>query len=155
MSLADWFTVCSLTLIVIGLLFNLIAIRKGNSQKRAEFLNNLYIQFASDNLLDIYYKLEYDKIKSIPEESQDEKNLDQLLGFFDNIGHLIETRNLTWKDVEYFALEIISVYKKDVVKKYIQKTQEYYKTEMKIKDDILPFSDFQRIAEKLVNKYQI
>lgn len=162
MQLSDLFSLIGLGGVAIGLFLNVWAVHRGNAQKRSEFLMELYNSFLSDDVSDIFFKLEYEKIKTIKPDSKDEKNLSKLLTIFDNIGHLFETsKNFNKSDLEYFATEIISVYTNPVVNQYLKKLKDDYTklfNELQLNQNktkaLIPFDDFQKLAEFLLKKYK-
>ena len=162
MQLSDLFSLIGLGGVAIGLFLNVWAVHRGNAQKRSEFLMELYNSFLSDDVSDIFFKLEYEKIKTIQADSKDEKNLNKLLTIFDNIGHLFETsKNFNKNDLEYFATEIISIYTNPIVKKYLEKLNDDYAdlfeklqlNKNKTKT-LMPFEDFKKLAEYLLKQYK-
>jgi len=158
MQITNLLTLIGLGGVAIGLLLNVWAVHRGNVQKRAEFLMHLYDKMLSDDIMEIFFKLEYGKIKKIKENSADEKNLNKLLSLFDNIGHLKETtKNFTDDDLEYFAMEIISTFKNRVVKEYLESIEKDYTKQyknFKHLDLIKPFGDFKKLACDLIRKYE-
>ncbi len=121
-SMGDLFTLGGHLLAVVGLFLTSYSIDRSNRQKRAEFLINLYHQYASDSdMSSIYYKIEY-SIFEYDESfhgSEEEKKLDKLLGFFENIAKLWDMGVITLDDLEIFAYEYRVVYRCKDVQAYL------------------------------------
>ncbi len=155
MQMSDLFSLIGLGGVAIGLFLNVWAVIRGNAQKRAEFVINLYSQLTNDEIAKFYERLEWDEITEIKDKSADAKVLDKLLALFDNIGHLKRTGNFYKKDMQYFALEMILLYENQAVRDYINRVKNYYQNEKKYSEKIIPFTDFEEIAKNISKKYKL
>lgn len=100
------------------------------------------------NSIDIYYKIEYGKFDYNEEfhESSEEKRLDKLLGFFENIAKLYIMKNITLDDLRYFAYEFLVIYQDNSVKQYIRFLEQWFSRRgIKIK----PYEAFQKVGKIL------
>ena len=152
-TISDIIQTLAIVVAIIGLFFNFAQLKSGNKQKRAEYIISLYNQYMSDkNMLDIYYKIEYQKLKYSSDfhGSDDEKNLDKLLEFYDNIAKLYELKNFTLEDLDYVAYRYLIIYQDQSVKVYLEFLDNWFeKRGMKLK----PFLNFRKVGKVLQKKY--
>jgi hypothetical protein len=131
-----------------------LQIKAGNRQKRAEFIVNLYNQFSlNKELLGIYYKIEYNKFKydsAVFHNSEEEKLVDNLLRFFNNVAELYLSGNFTINDLEYLSYNYIVVYQNTSIRKYFVSLDKWY-SDRRLK--VRPFNAFRRVGEVLEKKY--
>ncbi|MBP7553794.1 MAG: hypothetical protein KA885_10245, partial [Spirochaetes bacterium] len=86
--------------IVVGLIVAIIPIYKNSKIKKAEFIYQLYSKFDNKDYQEIYYKII--DLNFVLKNAEDEKKLDNLLGFFDYISYLYyNSKLLNKKDIEY------------------------------------------------------
>lgn len=150
-SIGDLLLTLSILIASIGLFLNFLQMRKNNLQKRAEYMINLYNQYASDpDMIDIYYKIEYGEFYYNEEfhQSPEEKKLDKLLGFFENIAKLYIMKNITFTldDLKYVAYEFLVIYQDKSVKQYLQ-FLEYWFSQRGI--TVKPYEAFQKTGKIL------
>ena len=129
-SIGDLLLVISIMIAAVGLFFNLLEMKINNRQKRAEYMINLYNQYASDHeMMDIFYKIEHKEFKYDKDlhQQNEEKKLDKLLGFFTNIARLYLTKNITLEDLKFFAYEFLVVYRDESVGKYLESLDSWCK----------------------------
>lgn len=139
----------------IGLMLNIVRIRKEAIRNRSEFMLNLRNQFISnDGMNEIFYKLEHGKLRreDIRSGSEDERNLDKLLYFYDGIARHYEAGNIKQKDLECMAYEFIRVSKNSAVRDYIDFVKSLA-SNCEIKD--VPFSAFMRVGKILEDQNKI
>ena len=133
----------------VGLMLNIVRIRKESIRTRSEFMLNLRNQFISnDGMNAIFYKIEHGKLRreDISSGSEDERNLDKLLYFYDGIARHYEAENIKEKNLECMAYEFIRVSKNLAVRDYIDFVKSL-SSNCKIKD--VPFSAFMRVGKLL------
>jgi len=151
-SIADLLLVISILIAAVGLFLNFLQMRKNNLQKRAEYMINLYNQYASDSdMIDVYYEIEYGKFDYHEgfHQSSEEKKLDKLLGFFENIAKLYIMKNITLDDLKYVAYEFLVIYQDNSVKQYIQFLEQWFSQRgIKVK----PYEAFQKVGKILEKK---
>jgi hypothetical protein len=121
-SLTDLLTLGALLLAIVGLFLTWRQIRQGNRQKRGEFMTNLFTQYISDpGMTACFYNIEYDKFL-YPEAfhgTEEEKQLDRLLSFFDNMATLCENGDLTIRDMGTFAYQYLVLYRNKQIQSYL------------------------------------
>ncbi|RLG27099.1 hypothetical protein DRN85_01100 [Methanosarcinales archaeon] len=148
-SIADLLLAASILIAAVGLFLNFLQMRKNNLQKRAEYMINLYNQYTSDpDMTDIYYKIEYGEFDYNEEfhQSSEEKKLDKLLGFFENIAKLYTMKNITLDDLKYSAYEFLVIYQDNSVKQYIRFLERWFSQRgIKVK----PYEAFQKVGKIL------
>ncbi len=148
-SISDLLLAVSILIAALGLFLNFLQMKKNNLQKRAEFIINLYNQYASDSdMMEVYYKIEYGKFKYDKNfhQSDEEKKLDKLLGFFENIAKLYLMGNITLDDLKYVAYEFIVIYQNEFVQQYFQFLDGWFRQRgMKIK----PYEAFRQVGKIL------
>ena len=126
--------------------------KKGAIQKRSEYIIDLFNTFINDSqMIDIYYKIEYGTFyyNESFHGSQDERNLDKLLGHFTNVGRLYSANILKKKDLSFLQYEFIIIYENESVCEYLDFLDDWF--EMRgIKKK--KFEHFRSTAEKLISK---
>ena len=152
-TIGDLIQIIAILIAAIGLFLNFRQLRAGNRQKRAEYIINLHNQYASDkDNLDIYYKIEYDAFEYDENfhKSEDEKKLDKLLDFYDNIAKLYKLNNFTLEDLDYVAYGYLVIYQNPSVTEYLGFLDNWYKRRgMRVR----PFSAFRDVGQILEDKY--
>jgi len=152
MDLIELFTLISIVLATMGLFANYYQIRKSNLLKRAEYIVKLYNQFVNDKqMIDFYYKIEYGMLeyKDDFHLSEEEKNLDKILGHFSNIGRLFFMRILKPEDLEFLEYEFIILYKSEFIQNYFGFLDRWTDAN---KLNEKKFDYFRKTAEFLINK---
>ncbi|TGL31304.1 hypothetical protein EHQ52_15300 [Leptospira koniambonensis] len=102
-----------------------------SKQRRAEHIFSLLSLFHSDTAMyDIYYKIEYGNFKYDESHhlSKEEKDLDRLLGFFDNIGRLYFMGLINKSDFGIFGYEMKTMLDDDGVVAYLSFITDYSKS---------------------------
>lgn len=122
-SFADWIQVVATLLAAAGLFYTARAFRLDVRQRRLEVLSRHWSEFwESDELPDIYYRLEYGRFRYDPESfhgSEDERQLDHLLGLFQHIALQHRAGLVTTSDLEVVAYHSQRVFGNREVKKYL------------------------------------
>lgn len=124
-----------------------------NKQKRADLILQLYNTFYKDQgMQEIYYKIEYNlfeyDVDSFP-FSNDERNLDNLLGLFSNICQLYKMKIIKAKDLEFIKYEFQVIYENIQVENYF-KTLDYW---FKIRQiNHLKFPPFRDVGQMISDK---
>ncbi|TGM06414.1 hypothetical protein [Leptospira jelokensis] len=99
-----------------------------SKQRRAEHLQSLLNLFHSDSrMYDIYYKIEYGifSYTSKHHTTEEEKDLDRLLGFFDNIARLYQMKLINKKDLGVFGYELLTILQNKEVNRYLDTISKY------------------------------
>ncbi len=148
------FAISGLLIGIYGFGATIYTLQKGNIIREAEFIERLCGVFERPNISKLYYKIEYNHLSSILDESEDEKDLDELISFFDSMEYYHKKKIISDDEVEFVAVELLTVYENEVVRQYIKKVQKYFN---KYQHDIIPSTGFQDLAEKLIKepKYSI
>lgn len=154
-TIGDLIQIAAILIAAFGLFLNLIQLRTGNRQKRAEYILNLYNQYISDDkMLEIYYKIEYQEFEYCNDfhRSEDERKLDKLLHFYDNIAKLHQLKNLTLEDLDYIAYNYLVIYQNSEIQKYLKFLDGWFKDRGLSQK---PFSAFQVVGHLLEKKYYV
>ncbi len=123
-----------------------------NRQKRADLILQLCNLFYQDEgMQDIYYKIEYSQFVYNADTfpmSEDEKNLDGLLGLFSNIAQLYEMKIIKSKDLEFIKYEFQIVFENFEIKKYFKTLDGWF---AKRQINHLKFQPFRNVAKIIIN----
>lgn len=126
--------------------------RKGAIQKRSEYVINLFNTFINDQqMIDIYYQIEYSTFEYDENfhGSENERNLDKLLGHFTNVGRLYESNILEESDLSFLQYEFIIIYENPGVQAYLHFLDSWFQTRgIKSKK----FEQFRSTAKKLIKQ---
>ena len=120
-SVGDLIAVAGFLIAAVGLFLTLMQLRRDPIRKRAEFIVSVFNQYVTDpDTARIFYKMEYDEFQYGPRfhASDDERNLDRLLSYFEKIAALYIMRVITREDLELIRYEFIRVYQNPAVQKY-------------------------------------
>jgi len=152
-SVGDLLTFAGLLVASIGLFLTLASMRRANRQKRAEFIIGLQSSLFSDpDMMAIYYEIEYGQFAydGTFHGSLKERQLDKLLGLFENIAKLWAMGNLKLDDVRLIAYEYVVVYQDPEVSSYIAFLDEWFdRRGMRIR----PFDAFRSLGTVLVKRF--
>ena len=147
-----WMLRVQFVLVVLTLATVFIAARQlceSNKRNRAEFIISLYNEFVNDNdMLDMFYSLEYGKFNYTPSEfhdSKQEKQLDKLLGHFDNICRLYRMGELKKNDFQFIEYQIRRVANNKDVKNYFTVLDGWTKV---IGEKQIKYADLRRFTLK-------
>lgn len=155
-SISDLINIALLIATTIGVFAAFKQIYISNKQKRADLILQLCNQFYQDKeMQDIYYKIEYNTFHYDGETfhgSQEEKQLDKLLGLFSNIGQLYQMKIIMDKDLEFIKYEFQVVYDDLGVQSYFQTLDCWFKTRQITHLKFQPFRDVGLIIKK--NNYE-
>ena len=152
--LSEMLTIASILLAVLGLFANFLQIRRGNTQKRAEYIVQLYNEFVNDrDMMEIYYKLEYSKFNYGQNfhGSETEKQLDKLLGHFSNIGRLHFMGVIRRQDLKFLEYEFLVIYQNSNIESYLAFLDEWFETRG---IDDQKFEYFRKTAQLLEHENQ-
>lgn len=140
------FVLSGLIVGILGFCATIYNIQKGNNIRRAEFIESLCEVFERPNIRTLYYKIEYNKLPPISDGSEDEKDLDELISFFDSMDYYHRIKIISDDEVEFVAVELLTVFENKNVREYIKRVQEHFG---KYQHDIIPSTGFQDLAERL------
>ena len=138
----------------IGLVLNWWQIRKNNKDKRSEFLVNLSNQWViNDDMKHIFYKIEYNNFVYHNQfhGSDEEKKLDKLLHYFDNIAHLYSNGIMNLEDLSFLSYEFLKCYQSEGVQSYLDFLDHYA---YGIQEKHRPFYHFKKVGEMLQSAIQ-
>lgn len=149
LSMGDLLTFCALLIASTGLFFNFFQMRRAYKQRSAEYIITLYNHFVSDeDMMSIYYKIEYGNFEFNEnfQGSKEEKQLDKVLGHFENLARLYELKNITYEDLKVAAYEFVVVYQDKSVRAYLQFLDDWCNSRG-IKDR--PYRVFEKVGRML------
>lgn len=135
----------------IGAWIALCTYRSNNSLRKIELMHRLYEQFLREEWYEFYEIVKKGKPFKLEEH---EKELNQILTFFDEIQFYYSQKLIDDKTWEYFAAEILNFSRNETVMKYIEDIKNTY-TEKNFPPDIIPFSGFTELLKRVHEKYNI
>jgi len=124
--------------------------RTNNSIRRMELIQKLYAHFLETGWYEFYKVIQGSQPFDLNRDN--EKLLNASLTVFDEIAYYEEQGLLDEKALEYFACEILNFYHNEIVRKYVEDIREQY-LKKGFPEDIIPFTGFTSLAEKLPEKY--
>ena len=137
---------------LIGAICAYFQIRVLNKQKRADLILQLCNRFYDDeNMQEIYYKIEYSEFSYNSTEfhhSIEERQLDTLLGHFDNIAQLFEMRIIEAADLQFIRYEFKTVIENIQVNQYL----EFLDGWCYVNDSDLKFKSFRTLGALISQK---
>lgn len=122
-SAGDIIAIAGFVVAAIGLFFTLHQLRRDSIRKRAEFIITVFNQYVTDpDTSRIFYMMEYDKFEYGPKfhESEEERHLDRLLGYFEKIAVLYHMGVISRDDLELIRYEFIRVNTNSAVQDYFK-----------------------------------
>ncbi len=137
------FAISGLLIGFFGFGATIYTLQKGNIIRESEFIERLCGVFERPNISKLYYKIEYNHLDPILDESEDEKDLDELISFFDSMEYYHRKKIISDDEVEFVAVELLTVYENKVVRQYIKKVQKYFK---KYQHENYPINWFSRFS---------
>lgn len=155
-SISDLINVALLVATTIGVFAAFRQIWVSNKQKRADIILQLCNQFYQDKeMQDMYYKIEYSRFQYKAETfhaSEEEKQLDKLLGLFSNIGQLYQMKIINDRDLEFIKYEFQIIYEYRGVQLYFQTLDGWFQSRQITHLKFQPFRDVGQIIVDKNNK---
>ena len=155
-TISDIINIALLMATTIGVFAAFRQIYISNKQKRADIILQLCNQFFQDkDMQDMYYKIEYSQFKYIVatfHTSEEERQLDKLLGLFSNIGQLYQMGIIKNKDLEFIKYEFQVIYEYPDVQSYFQTLDRWFHSREINHLKFQPFRDVGQIITN--NNYQ-
>lgn len=124
--------------------------KRNNSIRRMDLIHKLYEHFLKEEWYEFYKVIQ--KNEPFDLNKNNEKLLNVSLTVFDEIDYYEEEGLLDEKALEYFACEILNFYHNETVMKYVKDIENQYLKKNFLRD-IIPFTGFTSLAEKLSRKY--
>ncbi|MGD0078365.1 MAG: hypothetical protein ABSB91_07045 [Sedimentisphaerales bacterium] len=124
--------------------------RRNNSIKRWELIEKLYGAFIKDNWYEFYERI---KNGGKIDLSKDIKLLNETLTLFDALNYFRTQRLIDKKAWEYVACEILNFALNDTVWEYMKNIKKPY-VEKGFPEDIIPFTGFPELFDKLPKKFK-
>jgi hypothetical protein len=150
MTISDHINLALLVATLIGVFAAYRQIYISNRQKRADLVLQLCNQFYQDKeIQEIYYKIEYNDFKYEIQKfhgSEEEKQLDKLLGLFSNIGQLYDMKIIKDADLEFIKYEFQIIYENKSVTAYFKTLDNWFQIR---KITHLKFHPFRKVGKML------
>lgn len=135
-------------LVVAGCAFK--TYRSNNSIRKWELIEKLYDAFIKDGWYAFYERIKNGEQIDL---SKDGKLLNETLTLFDALNYFQTQKLLDKKAWEYVACEILNFALNDSVWEYMNKIKKPY-VEKGFREDIIPFTGFPELFDKLPNKFK-
>lgn len=151
-SVGDIANVLLLIVAIFGIYYTYLQIESNYKTQKASFFKELYSTMYSDpEIIDIYYKIEYDTFNYGPKfhRSPEEKQLDRLLSFLDLICNLYEQKIITDYEMESFRYRIRRVYINHNILSYLKFLEKFYPT---TGAETRPFQSFVSYCERTIGE---
>jgi hypothetical protein len=109
-----------LVLAAFGLFFTYRQIQTQSKTKRSEFLVQLW-SMPTEGMNWMFYEVEWDEFKCTEKIYDDETilNLDNLLDYYDLIGRLYFSKQLSYDEVQTYAYAVLTVHRNVEIQKYL------------------------------------
>lgn len=133
-----------------GAIISIRTYRNNNSIRKIELIHKLYDFFLEKEIYEFYELVKSNKQFDLDTYG---KLLNQSLTYFDELEYYFSRKLIDKESLEYFAAEILNFRNNDTVMKYVKDTEIKY-NKLHFHPDIVPFSGFTALIERVQKKYK-